>query len=63
MLRSMVVFIISLDLLVPICIVLGYGIGEIIAAYIYPVKVRWTGSGWIANCSLRLERPDGKVDQ
>ncbi|MBB4096053.1 hypothetical protein HGG72_16620 [Ochrobactrum pecoris] len=37
MLKPIIVFFISLLLLVPICIFVGYGIGEIIAAYVYPV--------------------------
>lgn len=37
MLKPIIVFIISLLLLVPICIFVGYEIGEIIAAYVYPV--------------------------
>lgn len=37
MLKPIVVFVISLLLLVPVCIFAGYGIGEVIAAYVYPV--------------------------
>lgn len=37
MLKPIVVFVLSLALLVPICIFAGYGIGEVIAAYVYPV--------------------------
>ena len=37
MLKPTVVFVISLLLLVPICILVGYAIGEVIAAYVYPV--------------------------
>lgn len=37
MLKPIVVFVISLLLLVPICIFVRYGIGEVIAAYVYPV--------------------------
>lgn len=37
MLKPIVVFVITLFLLVPVCLLIGYGIGEIIAAYVYPV--------------------------
>jgi hypothetical protein len=37
MLKPIIVFVISLLLLVPVCLFIGYGIGEIIAAYVYPV--------------------------
>lgn len=37
MLKPIIVFLISLLLLVPVCIFAGYGIGEIIAAFVYPV--------------------------
>lgn len=37
MLKPIIVFVISLLLLVPVCLFAGYGIGEIIAAYVYPV--------------------------
>lgn len=37
MLKPIVVFVISLLLLMPICLFAGYGIGEIIAACVYPV--------------------------
>lgn len=37
MLKPIVVFVLILLLLVPICTFAGYGIGEIIAAYVYPV--------------------------
>lgn len=37
MLKPIAVFVISLLLLVPICLLAGYGIGAIIAAYVYPV--------------------------
>ncbi|PQA71825.1 hypothetical protein [Brucella oryzae] len=37
MLKPIIVFLITLLLLVPVCLFVGYGIGEIIAAYVYPV--------------------------
>lgn len=37
MLKPIIVFLISLLLLVPVCIFAGYGIGEIIAGYVYPI--------------------------
>ena len=37
MLKPIFVFLISLLLLVPVCLFVGYGIGEIIAAFVYPV--------------------------
>ncbi|MBA8841943.1 hypothetical protein [Ochrobactrum sp. RH2CCR150] len=37
MLKPIIVFLISLLLLVPVCLFVGYGIGEIIAAFVYPV--------------------------
>ncbi|HVW57858.1 MAG TPA: hypothetical protein VHC00_19450 [Rhizobiaceae bacterium] len=40
MLKPIAVFVISLLLLVPVCLFAGYGIGEIIAAYVYPVTER-----------------------
>jgi len=36
MLKPIAVFVVGLLLLVPICLFAGYGIGEIIAAYVYP---------------------------
>lgn len=39
MLKPIIVFVINLVLLVPVCLFIGYGIGEIIAAYVYPVTV------------------------
>jgi len=38
MLKPIVIFVISLLLLVPVCLFAGYGIGEIIAAYVYPAS-------------------------
>ncbi|MHC5234181.1 hypothetical protein [Brucella sp. LJL56] len=38
MLKPIFVFLISLLLLVPVCLFVGYGIGEIIAAFVYPVS-------------------------
>uniref|UniRef100_A0A9E8A1X3 Uncharacterized protein n=1 Tax=Bosea sp. NBC_00436 TaxID=2969620 RepID=A0A9E8A1X3_9HYPH len=37
MLKPIIVFVVSLILLVPVCLFAGYGIGEVIAAYVYPV--------------------------
>ncbi|EFI51375.1 hypothetical protein [Afipia sp. 1NLS2] len=37
MVKLIVVFIGSLFVLVPVCLIVGYGIGELIAAYVYPV--------------------------
>lgn len=37
MLKPIILFLISLLLLVPVCLFVGYGIGEIIAAFVYPV--------------------------
>jgi len=37
MLKPIIVFIASLIVLAPVCLFVGYGIGELIAAYIYPV--------------------------
>ncbi|WP_176038208.1 hypothetical protein [Brucella tritici] len=37
MLKPIFFFLISLLLLVPVCLFVGYGIGEIIAAFVYPV--------------------------
>jgi hypothetical protein len=37
MLKPIIVFVLSLLLLVPVCVLVGYGIGEIIAAYVYPI--------------------------
>ncbi|WP_112585120.1 hypothetical protein [Brucella tritici] len=37
MLKPIFVFLISLLLLMPVCLFVGYGIGEIIAAFVYPV--------------------------
>lgn len=37
MLKPILVFVLCILLLVPVCIFAGYGIGEVIAAYVYPV--------------------------
>ncbi len=37
MLKPIFFFLISLLLLMPVCLFVGYGIGEIIAGYVYPV--------------------------
>ncbi|EKS29183.1 hypothetical protein [Afipia felis] len=37
MVKLIVVFIGSLFVLVPVCLIVGYGIGGLIAAYVYPV--------------------------
>ena len=37
MLKPIIVFVLGLVVLVPVCVLAGYGIGEIIAAYAYPV--------------------------
>lgn len=37
MLKPILVFVLCILLFVPVCIFAGYGIGEVIAAYVYPV--------------------------
>lgn len=37
MLKPIIIFVVCLLLLVPICVLAGYGIGEVIAAYVYPI--------------------------
>jgi len=36
MLKPIAIFVASLILLVPVCLFAGYGIGEVIAAFVYP---------------------------
>lgn len=39
LLKPIIFFLISLLLLVPVCLFAGYGIGEILAAFVYPATM------------------------